>query len=98
MRQSTLTVKEESCKTGRRKLLEHFDGGLEIRMKIIILPKSCASLFLSQNKSTYETRKNVFYFTLKALFVLDKIKTLELQIFKFHDVIKCLIIKGNTFY
>ena len=30
--------------------------------------------FLSLNKSTYLTRKNVFYFTSKALFVLEKIK------------------------
>ena len=30
--------------------------------------------FLSLNESTFQTRKNVFYFTSKALFVLDKIK------------------------
>ena len=30
--------------------------------------------FLSLKESTYETRKNVFYFTSKALFVLKKIK------------------------
>ena len=29
--------------------------------------------FLSLNESTCQTRKNVFYFTLKALFVLKKI-------------------------
>ena len=33
-----------------------------------------ASLFLSLNKSTCHNRKNVFYFTSKALFVLEKIK------------------------
>ena len=33
-----------------------------------------ASLFLSLNESTCQTRKNVFYFTWKALFVLKKIK------------------------
>ena len=33
-----------------------------------------ASLFLSLKDSTCETRKNVFYFTVKALFVLEKIK------------------------
>ena len=33
-----------------------------------------ASLFLSLNESTCQTRKNVFYFTSKALFVLKKIK------------------------
>ena len=32
-----------------------------------------ASLFLSLNESTCQTMKNVFYFTLKALFVLEKI-------------------------
>ena len=30
--------------------------------------------FLSLNKSTCQTRKNVFHFTSKALFVLEKIK------------------------
>ena len=30
--------------------------------------------FLSLNESTCETRENVFYFTSKALFVLEKIK------------------------
>ena len=30
--------------------------------------------FLSVNESTFQTRKTVFYFTSKALFVLEKIK------------------------
>ena len=30
--------------------------------------------FLSINESTCQTRKNAFYFTSKALFVLEKIK------------------------
>ena len=30
--------------------------------------------FLSLNESTCEARKKVFYFTLKALFILEKIK------------------------
>ena len=30
--------------------------------------------FLSLNESTCQTRKNVFYFTSKALFILKKIK------------------------
>ena len=34
----------------------------------------CTSLFLSLNESTCQTRKNVFYFTSKVLFVLEKIK------------------------
>ena len=33
-----------------------------------------ASLFLSLNESTCQTGKNVFHFTLKALFVVEKIK------------------------
>ena len=33
-----------------------------------------ASLFLSLNKSTCQIRKNIFYFTLKALFVFAKMK------------------------
>ena len=43
--------------------------------------------FLSLNNSTCQTRKNVFYFTSKALFVL-----------KFHDVIKCLSIKEEIHF
>ena len=31
-------------------------------------------LFLSLNKSICQTRKNAFYFTSKALFILEKIK------------------------
>ena len=30
--------------------------------------------FLSLNETTYQTKKDVFYFTSKALFVLEKIK------------------------
>ena len=33
-----------------------------------------ASLLLSLNESTGQTRKNVFYFTSKAPFILEKIK------------------------
>ena len=33
-----------------------------------------ASLFLSLNESTCQMKKNVFYFTSKPLFVLEKIK------------------------
>ena len=36
--------------------------------------------FRSLNKSTFETRENAFYFTLKAPFVPE--------IFKFHDIFK----------
>ena len=33
-----------------------------------------ASFFLSLKDSTCQTRKNAFYFTSRALFILDKIK------------------------
>ena len=39
--------------------------------------------FVKLKESTCKARKNVFYFTSKALFVLDKIK-IEFQLFKFH--------------
>ena len=38
------------------------------------VPYISASLILSLNDSTCQTRKNIFYFTSKALFVLVKIK------------------------
>ena len=49
--------------------------------------------FLGLKESTYETRESFFYFTSKALFVLEKIKSLEFQIFKCHAVIKYWSIK-----
>ena len=44
-----------------------------------LLLKGCvryifAGLFLGLNESTCQTKKNVFYFTSKPLFVLEKIK------------------------
>ena len=39
-----------------------------------IVSASFASLLFSLNESACETRKNAFYFTSKALFVLEKIK------------------------
>ena len=39
-----------------------------------------ASLFLSLKESTCETKKNVLNFTSKALFILEKIKVLDLDI------------------
>ena len=46
---------------------------------VVILGKSCvhyilASSFLSLKDSTCETKKNIFYFTSRALFVLEKIE------------------------
>ena len=53
------------------------------------------SLFLSLNKSIFETWENVFYFYSKALFIHKKIK---FQNFRFHyDNIKCLSIKQMYF-
>ena len=54
--------------------------------------------FLSLKESFCETRKNIFYFTSKALFALEKIKSLEFKISKFHDVIKCLRIKQEIHF
>ena len=48
------------------------------------------------NESTFQIKKNVFYFTSKPLFVLDQI--LEFYIFKFLDVIKCLSIKQEIHF
>ena len=58
----------------------------------------CASLFLSLNKSTCQTRKNVFYFTWKALFVREKInfKILHFRILRCHQMPKNKT--TNTFY
>ena len=54
-----------------------------------------ASLFLSLNESTSQTRKNIFYITSRALFILDQIKLLNPTFLKFYDVIKCLSIKQD---
>ena len=48
-------------------------------VRVYYILKGCvcyilASLFLSLNKNTCQTRKDVFYFTSKALFILEKIK------------------------
>ena len=51
--------------------------------------------FICVKKSTFETRKNVFYFTLKALVIL------EISDFDFldsHDVIKCPSMKRKTHF
>ena len=47
--------------------------------------------FVCLKESICETRKNVFYFTSKALFVLEIIKF-------YHDVIKCPSMKHETYY
>ena len=59
--------------------------------------KSCATFlivcFVYLKQSTSETWKNVSYYSSKAPNQL-----LTFQIFKFHDVIKCLSMKHETFY
>ena len=70
---------------------------------ILKLIKGCvryifASLFLSLNESTWQTEKNVFYFTFKSFFRSRENQILKLCIFKFHDVIKCLIIKEEIHF
>ena len=54
--------------------------------------------FVSLMYSTCETRKGVFYFTLKALFVLEIINFLTFQIFKSHDVVKCPSMKFEAYF
>ena len=58
---------------------------------ITLIIKGCvryifASLF-------FKSMNNIFCFTSKVLFDLKEIKFYNFQIFKFHDVIKCLSIK-----
>ena len=53
--------------------------------------------FVCLKKSTCETRKNDFYFTLKALFIRDN-QILNFQIFKCHGVIKCPSMKHETHF
>ena len=48
-----------------------FDFPLKLKVVSATFVLVC---FLSLNESTFQTRKNVFYFTSKALFVLKKIK------------------------
>ena len=60
-------------------------GAIDMKMDASVLEeksyfKGCihyifASFFLNLNESTCQTGKNVFYFTSKALFVLEKIKS-----------------------
>ena len=51
--------------------------------------------FVYLKYSTCETRKNVFYFTLKALFVLEIIKFSTFQVFKCHGTKQVLNTKQN---
>ena len=67
---------------------------------IIVFVKGCARYilllcFLSLKESTYETRKNVFYFTSKVCFVLEKI-SLVIQVSRRHQMPKHKT--RNTFY
>ena len=50
-----------------------FIGSLAVRLKVVSATFLLVC-FLSLNDSTCRTRKNAFYFTWKALFVLEKIK------------------------
>ena len=47
--------------------------GRQLGLKVVS-PTFLLVSFLSVNESTYQTRKSVFYFTSKALSVLEKIK------------------------
>ena len=54
--------------------------------------------FLSLNKSTGQTRKNVFLFQFKSSFHVRENQILKFCIFKFHGVIKCLSTKQETHF
>ena len=57
------------------------------------------SLFCKSKTELFRNKeKCFFYFTSKALFVLEIIKFLTYQIFKCHDVIKCLSMKHETHF
>ena len=51
-----------------------FRKGVIINLLKVVSAIFVLVYFLSLNESTCQTRKNVFYFTSKALFVLKKIK------------------------
>ena len=51
-----------------------FRKGVIINLLKVVSAIFVLVYFLSLNESTCQTRKNVFYFTSKALFVLEKIK------------------------
>ena len=51
-----------------------FRKGVIINLLKVVSAMFVLVYFLSLNESTCQTRKNVFYFTSKALFVLKKIK------------------------
>ena len=50
--------------------------------------------FVSLKEDTSETKKNVFYFTSKALFILE----ITFQTFKCYDVIRCPSMKHQTHF
>ena len=60
-------------KTSRTKEKSFIPFILEYSLKVVSATFLLVC-FLSLKESTCETRKNVFYFTSKALFVLEKIK------------------------
>ena len=75
--------------------IKHQDGFFT---KIVNSLKAVSTTFLlvcfvCLKERTCETKKNVFYFTLKSLYVL-----LNFQIFKCHGVIKCLSMKTETHF
>ena len=51
-----------------------FRKGVIINLLKVVSAMFVLVYFLSLNESTCQTRKNVFYFTSKALFVLEKVK------------------------
>ena len=54
--------------------------------------------YLNLNDSTCQIRKNIFLFHSKSSFCSQENQILELYIFKFHDVIKCLSVKQEIHF
>ena len=63
------------------------------KMLMVLFATFLLVCFLILKESTWETRKNIFLFHFKSSFCSQENQILEFQIFKFHDVIKCLSIK-----
>ena len=57
-----------------------------------------ASLFVSLNESTCQTRKKCFLFHFKSSFCSQKNQILEFYILNFHDAIKCLSMKQEIHF
>ena len=87
--------KRKNMKTKR--ICIFFNLRLYVKVACAVFLLGC---FACLKESTFETRKNVFYFTSKAFLSVHfrslHNQILTFQIFKCHDVIKCLSMKHET--